>query len=230
MRESRCRDLQVPPAPEAPRVLSLLPPRGQLGRLPGRSGMAGVGDRARIYCSHPRRQNWLCGGAGVSAYPGVQPQARLHTQTHTPTLHGALMSQHGQTRAPSPPPGTQTCTDRLRCAQTFMFPHSSTCTLIHAHQPRQMCTSADVWLCTQGHSCVCIHTPKSTCTSCASTPTHAHRWSLCTCTPQKCTHMNTHELPHTDTAACLCPHSFCLPGVPVGAPCAAAAHQPLSGV
>lgn len=88
--------------------------------------MAGVGDRARIYCSHPRWQNWLCGGTGVSAYPHLQPQA--HTFAHTDTLHGAVMSHTDRHRHLLLP-------QALRHAQTGSGVHRPPClhTAAHVH-------------------------------------------------------------------------------------------------
>lgn len=88
-RERSCCDLQVPPAPEAPRVLSLLRPRGQLGNLPGRSSMPGVGDRARTTAATPTgRAGWV-GAQGYCTPRCAATGAPLHTQTltHNYTRH-----------------------------------------------------------------------------------------------------------------------------------------------
>lgn len=103
------------------------------------------------------------------------------------------MSQHGQTQAPPPPPGTQTCTDRLTGVhKTSMFAHSSTCTPIHAHQHSQMCTSA-MCVCAHEGTRAGMHTPKSTCTHTGGLRAHA---------PPK---MHTHEQTWTHTHRHSCP-------------------------
>lgn len=223
------------------RCLLHLKPRGSCPCCPGGvSWGVSLGGPARLgwrtepgptAATSDGRTGWMGAQGCLNTQLCSHRHTFAHTDTHTTCSTDVPAWTDTVTSFSSRPPGIQTCTDRLRCTQTsralyvctqqHVYTGTGTPTASYAHQ--QMCGCAHKG--THARAC----TPPNP---------HAHAVHPHPCThtggpcapPQKCTHMNTHELTHTDTDACLCPHSFCLPGVLAGAPRAAAARQPLSGV